>query len=521
MHKGMMKASSISICFAALILLPLPGTGGKEIRTSISVIQPQQSLLDDNKYYFGGPTCSSHPNCTDCTTSSFCHWCGDSNTGTCKGKEVPPGPPFHGCLVGAYCTPPPPTQTCTDHKNCFECSSSSSFCHWCESTPGNGTCHVLGSLSGCAKGTDCHAIHRCQRLEPEPIGDDGGIFSKDSFHGVGPASTAVLGILLGLVICCSTICFAGASFLKAAVDDIVGEPSDMMVEDGVLGGDSWRRRQQQYETIEFMRSSEADEIRGELEEVEMLETPLLHNGTLEEGEEGEDGVMTYQVNLPPAVLNGDSILTRSEPPSVRVPLSTMSKNKREAPRGSSIKSMYFGCQLCYLFTLLTAIILFTVGMSYSPRQPEYNVCTNELAWKSIVEGMASIKMSASFDLLISVYNPNRFEVDLRDGHGQFKHYDQYVGSFDIPEGKITARAISDIVVKVTFTPDKWDALSLTAEYYEGKLKLVLGGHAMVTIPALGNYKFDAKFDDIHVNVNDPSLDDTHLCACPGWKRPFA
>ena len=82
--------------------------------------------------------------------------------------------------------------------------------------------------------------------------------------------------------------------------------------------------------------------------------------------------------------------------------------------------------------------------------------------------MASIKISASFDLLISVYNPNRFEVDLRDGHGQFKHYDQYVGSFDIPEGKITAKAISDIVVKVTFTPDKWDALSLTAEYYEGK-----------------------------------------------------
>jgi hypothetical protein len=166
------------------------------------------------------------------------------------------------------------------------------------------------------------------------------------------------------------------------------------------------------------------------------------------------------------------------------------------------------------------MVVFTVGMSYAPRQPEYNVCTNELAWKSIVEGMASIKMSASFDLLISVYNPNRFEVDLSNGHGQFHHDDAYVGSFDIPEGKISPKAISDIVVKVTFTPDKWDALSLTSEYYQGKLKLVLGGHAQVKIPALGDYKFDAKFDDIHVNVNDPSLDDTHLCACPGWKRPF-
>jgi hypothetical protein len=124
------------------------------------------------------------------------------------------------------------------------------------------------------------------------------------------------------------------------------------------------------------------------------------------------------------------------------------------------------------------------------------------------------------DLLILVYNLNRFEMDLSNGHGQFHYDDSYVGSFNNPEGKISPRAISNIVVKVTFTPDKWDALSLTSEHYQGKLKLVLGGHAQLKIPALGDYKFDAKFDDIHVNVNDPLLDDTHLCACPGWKRPF-
>lgn len=249
-----------------------------------------------------------------------------------------------------------------------------------------------------------------------------------------------------------------------------------------------------------------------------LEIALLQNDTMGKAEEGEgsgndDGDGTTEDSIP----KDDSNLMRPEQASVARSRVSVSSN-RATPRGSSIKRMYCACQMCYLTTIFTTIILFIVGMSYAPRKPQYNVCTNQLAWKSIVEGMASLKMSASFDLLISVYNPNRLEVDLSNGAGQFHHDGEYVGSFDIPEGKISSKAISDIVVKVTFTPDKWSALSLTSEYYAGHLKFIVGGHAHVTIPGVG-YEFDAKFDDILVNANDPSLMDTHLCACPGWKRP--
>lgn len=317
----------------------------------------------------------------------------------------------------------------------------------------------------------------------------GGTFSRESFEGVGVVSKSVLGVLMGLVLCCSTLCFAGVTLLKAAVDDLVGEPDDIAKE--------W------HEQFGRVDNNAAEEMVGE-----ELEIPLLTNGSLEELD-AEQGRGKSRSGLVP-----DDAASHGRR---RVPIPTL----RSSPqRDSNLQRMYCGCQLCYLFTIIITIILFVVGMSYAPREPQYNVCTNELAWKSIVEGMASLKMSASFDLLISVYNPNRFEVDLSNGHGQFHHDDQYVGSFDIPEGRITEKAISDIVVKVTFTPDKWAALSLTSEYYQGNLKFVLNGHAHVTIPALGNYQFDAKFDDIHVNVNDPSLDDTHLCACPGWKKPI-
>lgn len=311
----------------------------------------------------------------------------------------------------------------------------------------------------------------------------------------------ILWVMMGLVLCCSTMCFGGASFVKCAVDDLVGEPVEV-VEDGMHSGGG-----QQYETLP------SEEVGGRDE----LEIPLMQNEetTEEQAEEGNGNLGDDTHNKP----TNDSMLMRSEAASVAAQSRISRSSTRAVPRGSSIKQMYCACQMCYLFTVLTTILLFITGMSYAPRAPQYNVCTNEIAWKSIVEGMASLKMSASFDLLISVYNPNRFEVDLSNGHGQFHHDGEYVGSFDIPEGKVSEKAISDIVVKVTFTPDKWSALSLTSEYYQKKLKFVIGGHAHVKVPALGNYSFDAKFDDIHVNVNDPSMDDTHLCACPGWKKP--
>ena len=331
--------------------------------------------------------------------------------------------------------------------------------------------------------------------------DSGGLFSKASVEGVGPVATTVLAVIMGLVLCCATCCFAGVTFVKGAVDDLVTrEPNEGYDDNGMI----MMSGQYYYDD-----DHDDDNVH--------LETPLL----LENGSAGEmDGEAIADANrrIPEPLSSGPVSVTQLSAMSV----TTTTNRHHHRPtkkKSSSMKRMYGICQVVYLITTFSTVILFFVGMSYAPRQPQYNVCTNHLGWKSIIEGMASLKVSASFDLLISVYNPNRVEVDLKNGGGQF-HYDgEYIGSFEIPEGKIAQEAISDIIVKVTFTPDKWQALSLTSEYYRGTLRFMVGGHAHVSVPALGNYSFEAKFDDIEVNPNDPTLDDTHLCACPGWKKP--
>ncbi len=470
----MTRRSIIRLAAAVAVVTTVLSSFAYAAEINLDIISsPYQSFI--------GPNCASHKTCTDCAGGgALCHWCAKTNTCHAKGDPT-------GCFIGDSCTPPsptPPTKKCIDFTDCQSCANSSWECHWCPQN--NGTCHAKGSWSGCASGADCFAIDRCQRLEPERV-SRGGTFSSASFQGVGPVATAVLAVIMGLILCCSTCCFAGATFVKGAVDDLVGEPSsDNIVEedDGMSG---------QYDE----------------EDGDNLETPLLlENGSAEE----TDGEAIADANR--RISEQQASVTQLSAMSV-----TTSNRRRPAKKKSSIKRMYGMCQIVYLITIVLTVILFVVGMSYAPRQPQYNVCTNQLGWKSIIEGMASLKVSASFDLLISVYNPNRVEVDLKNGAGQF-HYDgEYVGSFEIPEGKIAEEAISDIIVKVTFTPDKWQALALTSEYYRGTLRFIVGGHAHVAVPALGNYSFEAKFDDIEVNPNDPSLDDTHLCACPGWKKP--
>ena len=363
----------------------------------------------------------------------------------------------------------------------------------------------MGSVHGCAAGVNCYSIDRCQRLEPEKIEGYGGAFSSSSFQGVGPVSWFVIGIVFGLVICCTTCCFGGVTMLKGAVDDLVSAQPEM-VEDGMFANGG-----EYHQLLDDERQQE---------ERDNLEFAMLQNGPCPEEDHTENDICRENGEVIKSSSGLDLVRTEDGVSVTNLSRLSIPTVYNQQPRtGGRIGQLYFVCQMCYIFTFITTIILAVTALSYAPRQPQYNVCTDQLAWKSIVEGMAALKMSASFDLLISVFNPNRWEVDLSNGSGQFTHDGVYVGSFDIPAGQISPQAISDIVVKVTLAPDKWSALSLTSEYYQGTLKFILRGHSHVKIPGLGNYQFDAKFEDIEINVNDPGMDDTHLCACPGWKQP--
>jgi hypothetical protein len=110
----------------------------------------------------------------------------------------------------------------------------------------------------------------------------------------------------------------------------------------------------------------------------------------------------------------------------------------------------------------------------------------------------------------------RSSLDTNRSH--FRSHDHvFVGTFNIPPLTVSAMSITDMMIVASFSPDKWDALSLTAEYYQGKLILTVDAQATVRVPFLADYSFTTEMKNLIVHVNQQS--DRHLCACPSWVNP--
>jgi len=156
-----------------------------------------------------------------------------------------------------------------------------------------------------------------------------------------------------------------------------------------------------------------------------------------------------------------------------------------------------------------------LSLYYFPKVPQYNVCSDELAWQSIIDGLTSLKMEASFQILLSIYNPNHLSITLDGVGGKFNHDGERVGTFSMPTSIIQADSITDVLVTCTVVPDKWEALGIISEYYKGTLLFDVTANGAVKIPGIG-YSVPVKISDFLVYVNDQS-DDRHLCSCPEWK----
>ena len=178
--------------------------------------------------------------------------------------------------------------------------------------------------------------------------------------------------------------------------------------------------------------------------------------------------------------------------------------------------LFNACRACYVINVLT-ILAFVIGsIRYYPKIPQYNICNDSIAWKSLVDSMTSMSIEGSFEILASVMNPNHFDVAVDMGRGTFKHNGADVGTFVMPPTVISAMSITDLTIIASFTPEKWEALSLSAEYYRGTLAFTIDAQYMIRVPVLFDYSKEADLSNMYVKVNDPNLKDRHLCACPNW-----
>lgn len=451
-------------------------------------------------------SCHAYEDCSTCSSSSWgCHWC--EFDGVCHAKGS-----VYGCTEGMNCNKEKKNETdksCASHHDCSSCALSSWGCHWCAH---DNACHTKGSMYGCTMGVDCYSSDRCMRKEPDPL-------DKLVFTNMGTLPFFIILFLAGTCLCCSTLCFALAGGIKGAYEDLANMASTTPAYTNMANPD---------------RDTESPSNVMELTGISVQQDGLDDDAdsTEDEGEAVATAVKREWWKAPNPFGSNSSKPSRNgymplspggldDGPEFSV--SAMSQlHESSAPnmrnKGSAHMScLYNACRMCYLLTVFIVGFFVIFSVRYFPKIPDYNVCSDGLAWKSIVDSLTSLKVEASFEILVSVENPNHLDIVLDLGKGTFYHADAFVGTFSIPTSTITAMSISDVLIVATFSPDRWEALSLTSEYYKGTLQFLVNSQSTVRIPSLANYAFESKMNNIIVQVNDPKLDDRHLCACPQWK----
>jgi hypothetical protein len=119
--------------------------------------------------------------------------------------------------------------------------------------------------------------------------------------------------------------------------------------------------------------------------------------------------------------------------------------------------------------ILTAVVLMVM---YFPLEPNYSVCENSVEWNSIIKGLGAFSLEADVDMHISLYNPNRISVEIRQGSSlDIIYHKTQVGSAALPHVHLASGSISDLNIVARFNPSTATALQMYSAHLSGSLIL--------------------------------------------------
>ena len=355
-------------------------------------------------------------------------------------------------------------------------------------------------------GINCYSNDRCMRKESEPVANDdktGNLFSTP----VNSAGVLVLISLAFISLCCSSIVYGIFRAIKGIFDDLLCSRSSQDLD---CNGDLTILVENSEAFLENIEHSKSLSAHGTLNYVERAKTETCKYEHKSEKESDR---------LEAPLLQDASILHDLESPPNTNHLRAHSNIREICNRNPSrhANCLFLTCTSWYILNVIFTVLLLISSLYYYPKIPEMNVCSDELAWNSIIDGMTSLKMEASFEILLSLSNTNYLNIQLDEVSGLFTHDGQQVGTLSLKNKPIVrSRSITDILITCTVVPEKWEAWGIIKEYYMETLILHLDLHIAITLPKIGIHLPSYKITDYVVNVNDP--EDRHLCVCPQWKE---
>lgn len=403
---------------------------------------------------------------------------------SCRGFSSTFGVPSAGIHESVNAT----SWSCTDAQDCTSCYNSSSWCHWCD----EGGCHARGDVvRGCAVGFACDAHSSvCQKQAS----------CKECYEHLAchwcPETMACHS--WGSVYGCSVgaSCYTRSSCVRGEPEWIgyAQPPSVLWVFFGFTLASiiccfvCWLSTcYHSYQAIKACRGA-ATERQRDIQLATATDVGLIQ------------------------VEAQDSRLARS-----RLALAPMRLLESCIWRG------YWPSLACCVLLILLLTFSGVFLVLFSPHYPLSSICYNGVDWNVVVKDVASFYSSryyANFELLLSLYNPNRVDLNLTSMRG-IVHFPasqggttQEVGTITLGDFVAKAGCVTDTIGTLSFNMDRWSGLDMGGAYEAGHLEIGIDLSLAFEVSAHRmplSWASTMQLDRMIVNVNDP-VDYTY-CRC--------
>lgn len=157
---------------------------------------------------------------------------------------------------------------------------------------------------------------------------------------------------------------------------------------------------------------------------------------------------------------------------------------------------------CFNTILILIMCILIGGILFFPEVPVFQMCTGRTAWRSILDNILDFDLNASFQILISIYNPNPVSVTVTEGTGDFLFNQRSFGSFKIQDPfELKALSVTDHFVMATLDPNDGQSLSIISAYALGLLRFTLNADFVYQIPLLRGLEFESSIKDVDFDLS--------------------
>jgi len=157
----------------------------------------------------------------------------------------------------------------------------------------------------------------------------------------------------------------------------------------------------------------------------------------------------------------------------------------------------------------------------TPIDPSFSTCATVLQWSSLFRGLYESPTNPTAVILMhfSIYNPNRFEIQVTEGVGTFHYAQREIGRGYAYGVIFPAGSIVDVFANVTFQPTYTLVLDMISDLSDGDMYISVQLNLDVSIQYSSLHLIQLG-QDVEVSI-DALQPNKALCICPVLPPPVS